>query len=324
MSATLNVSPSASLDQVKKERAPRLPAKFAKFIQFGFYFVNSYNQQCVNDGRTPLDSDALYLALQVFGSVDDQKSFVQGFFDNNKDVNKQLRDVVKQFVKSNMSPVPRKPRAKKVPKPSDTTDPSDTVPSDTKPADTKPAIKSKRGRKPAVQANGNPDIVAEIVALAQNSDPIPPATDKVPSKEQEKEAKKLQKDQEKAAAKLQKDQEKANAKLQKDQEKANAKLHKDQEKANAKLQKELVKTPKAKSIITPTLPDSPANATANATNDATNDDANDDDDDEPLQVSILSLNGTQYLIDDQQTVYDFSSQEPIGTFNPATQSITLL
>jgi hypothetical protein len=313
MSATLNVSPSAPNDQVKKERAPRLPAKFAKFIQFGFYFVNSYNQQCVNDGSTPLDSDALYLALQVFSSVDEQKSFVQGFFDNNKDVNKQLRDVVKQFVKSNKSPVARKPRAKKVSMPSES-NPTDTVPSDTMPADTKPAVKGKRGRKPAVLVNGNPDIVAEIVALAQNSDPIPPAADMVPSKEQEKEAKKLQKDQEKAAAKLQKDQEKAAAKLQKEQEKA-----------AAKLQKELDKKAKTKTAVTPTLPDSPANPTTNPTNptNPTNDD-DDDDDDEPLQVSILSLNGTQYLIDDQQTVYDFSSQEPIGTFNPNTQSISLI
>jgi len=308
MSVSVSSPVVQDLVKDKKERPPRLPAKFAKFIQFGFYFVNSYNQQVTtaNDGRTPLDSDALFLALQVFGSVDDQKSFVQGFFDNNKDVNKQLRDVVKKFVKDSKPPATRKPRAKKADKPADAVPsdavPSNAVPSNAVPSDAVPSnavpSKSKRGRKPAVQANGNPDIVAEIVALAQNSDPIPPSLSDIADK---KDADKAKKDAEKAK----KDAEKAEAKAKKDAEKAEAKAKKDADKTKKVSKKVIKKEDTPPRVDTPVLPN------------------DDDDNEEPLQVSILSLNGTQYLIDDQQTVYDFTSQEPIGTFNPQTQTIAL-
>jgi len=317
MSASpVQVQAQVQVDQVtvKKERAPRLPAKFAKFIQFGFYFVNSYNQQVTvaNDGRTPLDADALFLALQVFGSVDEQKSFVQGFFDNNKDVNKQLRDVVKKFIKDNKPAPVRKPRAKKT-KDTETTDET-TQSSEEVKAETKP--KSKRGRKPAVQANGNPDIVAEIVALAQNSDPIPnplptaeSKTDdmKVNKKDDKKDSRSDKKAEAKAAKeaeKAKKDAEKAEAKAKKDasrSDKEAKKAGKAESKKETKPKKETKKDDKSDRVDTPVLPS--------------------DDEEEPLQVSILSLNGTQYLIDEQQTVYDFQSQDPIGKFDASTQTI---
>jgi hypothetical protein len=293
-------SPVVKNAEPKKERAPRLTAKFGKFIEFGFFVVNHYNQQvaAADDGRTPLDADALYLALQVFGAVPEQQAFVQGFFDQSKDVKKQLRDVVKQHIKANKPPVQRKPRAKKEPKSE-----SD---SDAAPADPKP--KAKRGRKPAVKAEANPDIVAEIVALAQTSEPTPAPKESVKkpkvaiksAPETKAETKAETKTESKADAK-------AAAKAAKDAEKAAAKAAKDAEKAASKA------TPKT-AKATPPKPSDPIPPPSN--------ESNDDDDAEPLQVSILNLNGTQYLLDDNNTVYDFQSQDPIGKFNPSNQSIS--
>ena len=263
-------SPVVKTTEPKKERAPRLTAKFGKFIEFGFFFVNQYNQQVASsdDGRTPLDADALYLALQVFGAVPEQQAFVQGFFDQSKDVKKQLRDVVKQHIKANKPPVQRKPRAKKAPKSESDSDP------DPAPADPKP--KAKRGRKPAVKAEANPDIVAEIVALAQTSLPEPTVLDSKPKTPAKKPSK---------VAIKQPDPTTLDTKPKKSP-----------------------KTPKETKKNTPkeTKPPSPT----------------DDDESEPLQVSILNLNGTQYLLDDNNIVYDYDSQDPIGIFNPKNQSIS--
>ena len=285
----------------KKERAPRLPAKFGKFIEFGFYFVQFYNQSILaaNDGRTPLDQDALHLALQVFGSVDDQQSFVQGFFDNSKDVKKQMRDVVKKFNKAN-APSTRKPRAKKSEEP-----PSES--NDDKPKDDKP--KAKRGRKPAaLVANGNPDIVAEIVAIAQ-ANPNPNAdADSKPAK--------LTPEQKKAAAQAKKDA-KTNKPPANDDSPAPPKKD---TKTKTKTSKPPADETKPKKETKKKTPAAPATITPNpvTVHDVNSDD---DDDEEPLQVSILSLNGKQFLIDDDKTVYDIESQEPIGKFDSNSQSI---
>ena len=309
------LSAASSEVKPKKERAPRLPAKFGKFIEFGFYFVQFYNQSIAqaNDGRTPLDQDALHLALQVFGSVADQQSFVQGFFDNSKDIKKQIRDSVKKFNKAN-SPTTRKPRAKK----SESNSPSDSDPSE--PKEDKP--KAKRGRKPAaLVANGNPDIVAEIVAIAQGN-PTPTPAQSKPPKLTAEEKKKAKKDAADAAATpAESKPPKLTAKQKKDAADA-AKLAAtpaDSTPADSTASKKKpASKKKTKEVLPPAVTPSPPTVTVQDVN------SDDDDDEDPLQVSILSLNGKQYLIDDDKTVYDFQSQEPIGTFNTSTQSINPL
>jgi hypothetical protein len=314
MSAIDQTIVSAQDAKPKKERAPRLPAKFGKFIEFGFYFVQFYNQSIAqaNDGRTPIDQDALHLALQVFGSVADQQSFVQGFFDNSKDVKKQMREVVKKFNKAN-APTTRKPRAKK----SESNSLSDSDPSQSK--EDKP--KAKRGRKPAaVAANGNPDIVAEIVAIAQGNAVPPPPT---PASKPPKLTAKQKKD---AAAST--PAESTPAESTPSESAAPKKKPASKKKADsapppatpAESKKKAASAKKTKEVPPPATPATPATP-AVTVQDVNSDD---DDDEEPLQVSILSLNGKQFLIDDNKTVYDIQSQEPIGTFNTATQSINTL
>jgi len=117
---------STPVQKDKKPRAPTLPAKFSKFIQFGYWFLQKLNQ----DSDAPAIDEALFIEkIHLYSSVDEQKDFIQGFFDDSKTVNKDVRLLVKQHTKdiakaakadakaSKAADKPkkeRKPRAKKV------------------------------------------------------------------------------------------------------------------------------------------------------------------------------------------------------------------
>jgi cell wall-associated NlpC family hydrolase len=75
----------------KKMRKPSLPAKFNKFIQFGYFFLQQYNAM---DGVTPIDETAFLDKLHLFDTVDNQQNFVQKFFDQSKDINKSIKKLV--------------------------------------------------------------------------------------------------------------------------------------------------------------------------------------------------------------------------------------
>ena len=141
---------------VKKPRTPALPAKYNKFLQFGYYLVQSLKDA---EGNINLNSvDDIFQQIHLFDSVDNQKSFVQGFFDQSKDINKALRklnaDKKKAIAKAaklaSKPPKPAKNNNKKDKKPTknDNDDPfvSDIVslatnkPTKTKPTKTKPYV----------------------------------------------------------------------------------------------------------------------------------------------------------------------------------------
>ena len=100
-------------EKTKKPRAPTLPAKFAKFIQFGFWFMKKVN----GDGATLLniDEDAFLQQIHLFDTVDLQQTFVQEFFDQSKDNLKTIRSIIKDrnktFAKAAKANAPKKPRA---------------------------------------------------------------------------------------------------------------------------------------------------------------------------------------------------------------------
>ncbi len=47
-----------------------------------------------------------------------------------------------------------------------------------------------------------------------------------------------------------------------------------------------------------------------------------DDVEESTEVRKLTIDGTDYLVDEMNTVYDMESQDEIGTYNSETNSIT--
>lgn len=87
---TLNAAPLENVVVDKKPRAPTLPAKYAKFIQFGFWFLKKLNE---NSDAPAIDEALFNEKLKLFAPIDQQQAFVQEFFDSSKDINKSIRDI---------------------------------------------------------------------------------------------------------------------------------------------------------------------------------------------------------------------------------------
>jgi hypothetical protein len=127
-----------------KEKKPTLPAKFAKFMQFGYFFVTSMKDAGLLDETVSAD---LFERLCIFASVDEQKTYYEAWLASAKDSNKALRKTVAAQRKASMPPKERKPRAKKVLDP-------DATP---------------KTRKPRAKKNLDNDLINELANLSHNS-----------------------------------------------------------------------------------------------------------------------------------------------------------
>jgi hypothetical protein len=144
----------------KKMRKPSLPAKFNKFIQFGYFFLKQYNDM---DGVTPIDENSFLDKLHLFDTVDNQQAFVQSFFDDAKNINKTIRKVIQAKLKADKKaaapPKVKAPRLKK----SVATDSAETT--------IEPTTKtSRRKAKIAVVPDLQDDLISELTSLANNTD----------------------------------------------------------------------------------------------------------------------------------------------------------
>ena len=146
------------VDKVVKEKKPSLPAKYAKFMQFGFFFVSSMKDSGVIDDAS---AATLLERLCTFSSVEQQQEFYQVWLDSAKESNKAMRKAIAAAKKAALPPKVKKPRAKKV------VDPSDPS------ADVKP--KKPRAKK----SDKTNDLVDQLSALALNPtvDVVVPATE---------------------------------------------------------------------------------------------------------------------------------------------------
>jgi len=153
MSSTdiINTVPAADA-AAPKEKKPNLAAKFAKFMQFGFFFVSSVKDAGLLDEAA---SKELLERLCVFSSVDEQKAFYEGWLSSAKESNKTLRKTVAAWRKANLPPKPKVPRAKKE------VDPD----------------APKKERKPRAKKTGSNDLINELASLtAQEPVPTPDAS----------------------------------------------------------------------------------------------------------------------------------------------------
>jgi len=132
-----------------KEKKPNLPAKFAKFMQFGFFFVSSVKDAGLLDEAA---SKELFERLCVFSSVDEQKAFYEGWLSSAKESNKVLRKTVAVWRKANLPPKPKVPRAKKE------IDPN----------------APKKERKPRAKKTGSNDLINELASLTVSEPPPTP------------------------------------------------------------------------------------------------------------------------------------------------------
>ena len=89
---------------VKAPKKPTLSAKYSRFLSFGHWFLT----------KTDLNEETrkqLYQQMMMFGSVEEQTVYFEGFFSDIKDTNKVMRKMVAEAKKPPKAP--KAPRAKK-------------------------------------------------------------------------------------------------------------------------------------------------------------------------------------------------------------------
>jgi len=153
-----NVAVASQATLEKKPRAPRkptLPAKYQKFMTFGFTMLRSL-QETGAFSEEALET-AYSAQLKLFGALDDQTAFYQAFLDGCSAQTK----VMKKFVADRNKP-PRKPRAKKEQDP------------DAPKKERKPRAK----KEVTVVSDAAANVIAELTsaALAPEPEPEPSAT----------------------------------------------------------------------------------------------------------------------------------------------------
>ena len=293
------VAPKAP--RVKK---PALPAKYNKFMSFGFWFLNKMDATV---------RDQLFPELKLFSTIEDQSAFFQTYLDEASASNKIMRKTVAAFHK------PPKVRAEK---------------------------KSRKSSKPV--AAESDDLIAKLIADA-NGSTEPAATTDAPVQEKPKKSRKSTKKTEEPVepvaetgteAPVEEKPKKATKKSTKKAEEpvettdappaADEPLQEKPKKATKK------STKKAEEPVAPTdtpladapVQEKPKKATKKSTKKAeepvapaaaATEAVSQDDDSDEIQTRIVTIDGgKQYLIDSEYNLYDITSHEQIGKFDPET------
>ena len=283
---------------VKKVRVPTtLPAKYGKFVQFGYYLMNKLNACDGDEDTPPLVDPQLFLnKLRIFEPLADQQAFVQEFFDSSKNINAELRKMMqqrkrdlakaaKEAEKPQKEKKPRQPRAKKVVEQSEPVEPA-----------AQPVEKKTRAKKVKVTSTEDA-LVNELVQLAEgtNGSPLPPPSNNEVKVDSSK----------KGSAKT------AVAQLLTDVQPIADPVKETKPKPVKETKPKPVKETKSAPVkeTKPPLPEEKQAASP------------EEEEEEELQVSVFQYQGKQYLIDDDHNLYDFHSQLKIGTFINSTLSL---
>ena len=289
--------------KVARVKKPALPAKYNKFMSFGFWFLNKMDATV---------RDQLFPELKLFSTIEDQSAFFQTYLDEASASNKIMRKTVAAFHK------PPKVRAEK---------------------------KSRKSSKPV--AAESDDLIAKLIADA-NGSTEPAATTDAPVQEKPKKSRKsTKKTEEQASAndvatdapveeKPKKATKKSTKKAEEPVETTDAPAAADeplQEKPKKATKKS---TKKAEEPVAPTdtpladapVQEKPKKATKKSTKKAEEPVAppapvaeavSPDDDSDEIQTRIVTIDGgKQYLIDSEYNLYDITSHEQIGKFDPET------
>lgn len=98
---------NATTTQATKVKTPSLPEKYSKFIQFGYYMMT---KMMGNNDTSSFTKDEFLNKIQMFATVEEQQTFIQGFFDNQKENKKDMRKMLQERKKANQ---PKKKRTTK-------------------------------------------------------------------------------------------------------------------------------------------------------------------------------------------------------------------
>ena len=122
--SSANVSTTQSTSPEKKVRAPALSEKYSKFIQFSYYMMSQMSE------TETFTKEEFLNQVQMFATVEEQQTFIQGFFDNQKDNKKAMRKDIQEKKKADK---PKKVRAPRKTKKESTPTPTTTTTTDAQP-----------------------------------------------------------------------------------------------------------------------------------------------------------------------------------------------
>ena len=280
--------------KVARVKKPSLPAKYSKFMSFGFWFLNKMEATV---------RDQLFPEIKLFSSIEEQSAFFQSYLDEASASNKIMRKTITAFHKPPKVRAEKKSRKTSKPVAAQSDDliekliaeangdaaapaPTEEKPKKSKkskeeggaPTEEKPKKEKKVADKPKKEKKTK-EAAAPVEVVAEPVTDAPAAAATAPVEPLEK-PKKEKKTKEVAATTEEKP---------KKEKKAPA--------AKKSTKKE------------ETVPEPAAAATQ----------AQADDSDE-IQTRIVTIEGgKQFLIDQDYNLYDINTHEEIGKFDPATQ-----
>ena len=276
----------------KKPRKPTLPAKFGKFIQFGYWLIQSFKD---DDGNFSVDSEDEFIeAIHLYDSVDAQQEFVQDFFDDSKALAKNIRKMIldktraeakaaKAAEKAATKP-PKAPKEKVVKEPKEKVvkEPKEKVVKEPKEKVVKEP-KEKVVKEPKTDKGAKVPVVSEQVVVEDTV--LQPVVADKPKKGK---AKKNAVDDQFVSEVVSL----ANAVVTSNDTKPKRKYNKKSNNDHDNLTQTLPHSLTLPETVTETEPEP-----------------------EPeLSVSVFDFQGKQFLIDDHNRVFDFHSHLLVGTF----------
>ena len=119
-----NASTPQTTSPVKTARTPALSEKYSKFIQFSYYMMSQMSE------TETFTKEEFLNQVQMFATVEEQQTFIQGFFDNQKDNKKAMRKDIQEKKKADK---PKKVRAPRKTKKESTPTPTTTTTTDAQP-----------------------------------------------------------------------------------------------------------------------------------------------------------------------------------------------
>jgi len=88
--ATVEIVNTEVAQKAQRVKKPSLPAKYNKFMSFGFWFLNKLDATV---------RDQLFAELKLYGSIEEQSAFFQSYLDEASASNKIMRKTVAAFHK---------------------------------------------------------------------------------------------------------------------------------------------------------------------------------------------------------------------------------
>ena len=284
----------------KKPRVvkPKLSAKYSKFLEFGYVFVQSLH------GKGTLSDEGLesaYSELKLFDEAESQTEFYEQVLVQCKETGKSMRKFVTQHNKPPKAVKARKPRAKK--EKVEVAASTEAVEGGEAPVVVE---KEKKARKPrakkttnVVQDTAN-DLVGELVAAANA--PV------VEEAKEEKEPKAKKETKPKA-----KKEPKAKA--------ATATPAKSEEAKEPAAPKKAAK-PRAKKAAAAKEPVNEVVANLASQMDEVAAEVEEELEEEEISTQEITIQGKEYLIDESNNLYSVETHAEIGTYNPETKAIS--